>query len=164
MKNRNIEHHDNWSTPKWLYDKLNAEFNFDLDPCPLNIGPITTKNNGLLKEWGMSNFVNPPYSRKLKEAFVKKALEESKKGKICVLLLPSSTSTAMFHNIILPHAREIRYIKGRVRFEGINTKGEQADDNPMHDSMIVVFEGHHVNKDTVYIRIEKEKTNQLSII
>ena len=27
---------DNWETPEWLYNKLNAEFNFDYDPCPLN--------------------------------------------------------------------------------------------------------------------------------
>lgn len=36
MKNRNIEHSDNWATPKEFYDALNAEFNFDYDPCPLN--------------------------------------------------------------------------------------------------------------------------------
>ena len=27
---------DNWQTPKWLYDELNEEFDFDFDPCPLN--------------------------------------------------------------------------------------------------------------------------------
>jgi hypothetical protein len=51
------------------------------------------------------NFINPPYSRKLKEAFIRKALEESKKGKTCVLLLPVSTSTAIFHDVILPNAK-----------------------------------------------------------
>jgi hypothetical protein len=44
-------------------------------------------------EWGDRNFINPPYSRKLKEAFVRKAISESKKGKLCVMLLPVSTST-----------------------------------------------------------------------
>lgn len=34
MKDRNIQHSDNWATPKELYDKLNAEFNFEYDPCP----------------------------------------------------------------------------------------------------------------------------------
>lgn len=35
MKNRNLNHSDNWATPKEFYDKLNAEFAFDFDPCPL---------------------------------------------------------------------------------------------------------------------------------
>lgn len=35
MKNRNPMH-DNWGTPKELYNDLNKEFNFDFDPCPLN--------------------------------------------------------------------------------------------------------------------------------
>ena len=35
--------------------------------------------NGLEVEWGVVNFVNPPYSLELKTAFVKKAIEESKK-------------------------------------------------------------------------------------
>lgn len=135
MKNRNLEHSDNWATPKELYDKLNAEFKFDFDPCPLN-----STFDGLVIEWGKSNYINPPYSRQLKEAFVIKAIEESKKGKICVMLLPVSTSTRLFHRYILPNAREIRFLEGRVRFLGINTKGEYVTDKaPMHDSMVVVF-------------------------
>ena len=47
MKNRNIKHSDNWATPKWLYDKLNTEFRFDFDPCPLH-SPF----DGLTCEWG----------------------------------------------------------------------------------------------------------------
>ena len=67
MKNRNLEHSDNWATPKEFYNKLDQEFNFDFDPCPLNLGVITPENDGLLIEWGLSNFVNPPYSRALKK-------------------------------------------------------------------------------------------------
>ena len=135
MKNRNLRHSDNWATPKELYDKLNAEFKFDFDPCPLN-----STFDGLVIEWGKSNYINPPYSRQLKEAFVIKAIEESKKGKICVMLLPVSTSTKLFHKHILPNAKDIRFLEGRVRFLGINTKGEYVTDKaPMHDSMVVVF-------------------------
>lgn len=36
MKNRNLDHSDNWATPDWLYNELNNEFKFDFDPCPLN--------------------------------------------------------------------------------------------------------------------------------
>lgn len=134
MKNRNQNHKDDWETPKSLYNKLDKIFKFDYDPCPLK-----PRFDGLKTEWGKSNFINPPYSRKLKEAFIRKAYEESKKGKICVMLLPVSTSTKIFHEIIYPNAL-ISFIEGRVKFKGVNTKGEYVENRcGMHDSMIVVF-------------------------
>ena len=138
MKNRNINHVDDWSTPDYIYKELNDEFSFDFDPCPLQHD--TTKWNGLKIEWGQRNFINPPYSRKLKEAFVIKAIEESKKGKLCVMLLPVSTSTKLFHNHILPNQQEIRFVFKRIKFKGVNTFGEYVEDKPgMHDSMVVIF-------------------------
>jgi hypothetical protein len=135
MKNRNLDHSDHWTTPKDLYDKLNDEFNFDYDPCPLH-----ADFDGLTIEWGQRNFINPPYSRKLKEAFVKKAITEANKGKLCICLLPVSTSTALFHDHILPNAKDIRFIKGRVKFQGVNTFGiSVSNKSGMHDSMVVVF-------------------------
>lgn len=141
MKNRNLNHKDNWATPKEFYDKLDAEFNFDFDPCPLNTGEITPDKDGLLIKWGKRNYINPPYSRNLKEAFVKRAIEESKNGNLCVMLLPVSTSTKLFHDYIRPNAKEIRFIRGRISFEGINTFGKMVGKGsaPMHDSMIVIF-------------------------
>jgi hypothetical protein len=144
MKNRNINNHDNWETPKDLYAELNAEFNFDFDPCPL-----FAEFDGLATEWGDRNFVNPPYSRKLKDAFVKKAIEETNKHKLCVCLLPVSTSTILFHDFIKPNAKEIRFVRKRLLFKGINTFGQKVDHTvkgarPMHDSMIVVFDGREV--------------------
>lgn len=126
---------DDWATPPDLYNKLNDIYNFDFDPCPYQ-----STFNGLTIEWGKSNFVNPPYSRKLKEAFVKKALAESKKGKVCVLLLPVSTSTNLFHDIILPNAKKIEFIKGRVCFGKKDSNGQFIYDKcGQHDSMIIVF-------------------------
>lgn len=61
MKNRLVQH-DNWATPKEVYDQLNNEFHFDYDPCPLNF-----EVDGLTCEWGKCNYVNPPYSRKLRD-------------------------------------------------------------------------------------------------
>lgn len=141
MKNRNLDHSDNWATPKWFYDELNKEFNFDFDPCPLNRNEITPDIDGLLIGWGKSNFINPPYSRKLKEAFVKKAIEESKQGKICVMLIPVSTSTVLFHEYIKPNAKEIRFIKGRLKISTFNDLGQlyTPKQSGMHDSMIVIF-------------------------
>ena len=114
MKDRNLEHKDDWKTPAKIYEQLNNEFNFDFDPCPYKHD--VTQWDGLQVEWGDRNFVNPPYSRKLKEAFVEKAVNEKLKGKTSVLLLPVSTSTALFHDVIKPNASEIRFVRGRIRF------------------------------------------------
>jgi phage N-6-adenine-methyltransferase len=142
MKDRNLVHSDNLATPIEFYDNLDLEFAFNFDPCPLNLNEITDETDGLLIDWGTSNFINPPYSRQLKEKFVLKAIEESKKGKLCVMLLPVSTSTKLFHDHILPNAKEIRFVKGRINFLGVNTKGEYVTNKaPMHDSMIVIFKG-----------------------
>ena len=48
MKNRDgLENSNHWATPPELYNKLNDEFNFDFDPCPLN-----ATFDGLSIEWG----------------------------------------------------------------------------------------------------------------
>lgn len=144
MKNKSIPQRDDWATPPYIYDELNKEFNFDLDPCPLGFGQTFGGGlefaDGLTIEWGNSNFVNPPYSLELKTAFVKKAIEEAKKGKTVVMLLPVSTSTVLFHDFIKPNAKEIRFVRGRIKFIGVNTKGKEVSNKtPMHDSMIVIF-------------------------
>lgn len=125
---------------------MNKRFNFDFDPCPYNEGEII--NNGLKIEWGKSNFVNPPYSQKLKEAFVKKALEELKKGNRSVFLIPVSTSTSLFHDYIKPFSKEIIFLRGRVKFGKIDNEGKFYYPLNKHgkkqsgtkDSMIVIFE------------------------
>ncbi len=153
MKNRNLDHSDNWATPDYFYNELNKEFDFNFDPCPYNTGEL--EFDGLTIDWKDRNFINPPYSQKLKEAFVLKAIEESKKGKLCVMLLPVSTSTKLFHDHIQPSAKEIRFLRGRLKFIGINQKGEyvnwkywnrippigakEVSNSGMHDSMIVIF-------------------------
>lgn len=139
MKNRNLPHSDHWATPEYVYEELNQEFNFDFDPCPLNHN--TSDWDGLQVEWGNSTFCNPPYSKGLKPLFINKAVQESKKGKRVVLLLPVSTSTKLFHDIILPNISEpIRFVKGRIRFKGYDSWGNYTESkSPMHDSMIVIF-------------------------
>ena len=142
MKNRNLPHSDNWATPAYIYDKLNEEFHFDFDPCPLKHD--ITKWDGLQIPWGdpgTAVFINPPYSKELKNPFILKAAEESRRGLICVLLLPVSTSTKIFHDVILANiSQPIRFFKGRIKFLGHDSFGRYVTNkSPMHDSMLCVF-------------------------
>jgi len=104
---------DDQPTPEALYRRLDDEFHFDFDPCPMN--PKGLRKFDGMGEWGKVNFVNPPYSKK--EPWLRKAIEEQAKGKLSVFLLPVDTSTAWFHDLILPHA-EVRFLRGRVYFNG----------------------------------------------
>ncbi len=124
---------DHWGTPKWLYDKLDKEFSFDFDPCPLY-----ADFDGLIIPWGKSNFVNPPYNSTDKPKFIMKAFNEFKLGKSSVMLIPSSTSTVIFHEIIIPNAKVI-FLKRRVRFCNGNSDDIISTSNGKRDSMIVIF-------------------------
>jgi hypothetical protein len=81
-----------WLTPPILMQELQLEFNFDFDPCPY---PKPDDFDGLDAEWGQSNYVNPPFGvvmhngkKKGATAWVRKAIEEHKKGKSVVFVYP----------------------------------------------------------------------------
>jgi len=124
---------DNWQTPKWLYEELNEEFNFDFDPCPLN-----SDFDGLKIDWGSSNFVNPPYSNVI--GFLEKAKEQMDKkiASTVVFLTFSNTDTKWFHNYIYKKA-ELRFIKGRLKF--IDEYG-QIKQSAMRPSMLSIFKSN----------------------
>src|SRR6266545_4004969 len=83
-----------WLTPSDLYQRLNAEFHFDFDPCPY---PCPTSYDGTAVEWGRCNYVNPPFRSQDggPTAFAHKAIAEMRNGKTSVLLLPVQSYVAL---------------------------------------------------------------------
>lgn len=94
--------------------------------------------DGLETEWGKRNFVNPPYSKL--RAWCKKAYEESQKGKLVVMLIPSRTDTIAWHDYCMK-ADEIRFIKGRLRFGGSKNSA------PFPSAVIIFNGGKHDRKE-----------------
>lgn len=134
---------DEWSTPQSLFDELNAEFNFDLDPCATEDNHkcnkyFTLENDGLSQKWGGCRvFCNPPYSQI--DKWVEKAFRETRNDNtIVVMLIPSRTDTRYFHNYIYQRA-EIRFVKGRLKF------GDSKNSAPF-PSMIVIFRGANIRE------------------
>ncbi len=128
---------DEWATPQDFFDKINKTFNFTLDPCatPNNAKChkfYTMLDDGLSKSWkGETVFVNPPYSAN--KDWLKKCYEESLNPSTkVVVLIPSRTDTKYWHNYIMK-AKEIYFIKGRLKFGG------QKNSAPF-PSCLVVFE------------------------
>lgn len=132
----NGSRNDDWSTPDYILKMIQKEFGNFFDPCPLH-----STFDGLNIPWKKINYVNPPYNNKDKVAFIKKAYKESLKGNTSIMLLPVTTDIPIFHELILPYA-EIRFIKGRIKFKGYNTKGKYVTDKAgQSGSMFVIFKG-----------------------
>lgn len=134
---------DEWATPQELFDRLDAEFGFDLDPCASEYNHkcenyFSKEDDGLKQSWeGHRVFCNPPYSQMAK--WVEKCYREGCKDNTLVLLLiPSRTDTKYFHDFIYQRS-EIRFIRGRLRFGG------HTEPAPF-PSMAVIFRGAYVKE------------------
>lgn len=104
-----------WLTPPDLYTQLDREFNFDFDPCPF---PKPDDFDGLTCEWGASNYVNPPFGSIVHEgkkkgptAWVRKAIQEYRKGKTVVLVYPVDKWVLMLLNELGTEVRNLGDIK-----------------------------------------------------
>ena len=119
-----------WLTPPELYKQLDSEFGFTFDPCPY---PLPDGFDGLTCEWGAVNYVNPPFGSIMHEgkkkgptAWVRKAIEEHRKGKTIVLVFPIDKWVLMLVEEILGDAAEIRNlrdVKWLATEDGVAGKG-----------------------------------------
>jgi site-specific DNA-methyltransferase (adenine-specific) len=132
-----------WYTPSSVYDPLNKEFCFTLDPCCTKESAkcdkyFTKEDDGLMQDWSDDIvFVNPPYGREISK-WVKKSYESSfLHGATVVMLIPARTDTTYWHDYIFDKA-EIRFLRGRIKFK--DKQGITRDSAPF-PSAIIVFRG-----------------------
>lgn len=106
-----------WLTPPDLMKQLQDEFQFDFDPCPF---PKPEDFDGLRTEWGQRNYVNPPFGsytctvdgkKKGPTAWVRKCIEEYKKGKLVVLVYPIDKWVLMLLNELGAQVRNLKDIR-----------------------------------------------------
>lgn len=117
---------DRWRTPTALYQALDAEFQFTFDPCPLD--GLVDGLSPLFSSWaGQRVFCNPPYG-----PGIPLWLHRAREAELAVFLIPARTDTKWFHDIVLPTATEIRFLRGRLRFGG-------STENAPFPSMVVIF-------------------------
>jgi len=125
-----------WLTPPEMYKKLDDEFHFDFDPCPF---PRDPSYNALEVEWGLSNYVNPPFTEGRltglgPTAFVRKSIEEFKKGKNIVIVVPVQN----YVNLALEAGAVVRSM-GRPRWLEVETKEPRRDPSPI---IALIFQHH----------------------
>lgn len=108
---------DSRGTPPEIFDALNAEFRFTLDPCPLDSSSIAGAplfgRDGLGRSWRWERvFCNPPYS------CIAPWLAKHREAELAVYLLPVRSDASWWHDDLIVHASEVRFFRGRLRFEG----------------------------------------------
>ena len=127
--------HPHGGTPDWLLNELIDKYNISLfDPCPNN-----PTFDGLSIEWpkGDTIYVNPPYTRGQISKWVKKCHDLWKEGYQIIMLIPSYTDTAYFHDLIYKKAN-LQFIRGRLNFKGYNSKASFPS--------MLVFYGVEINE------------------
>lgn len=113
-----------WPTPQCLFDVLDEEFGFTLDPCSTDANAkcakhFTLVDDGLAQTWKDEIvFMNPPYGRGIGR-WMEKAYREASAGATVVCLVPARTDTAWWHDWAMKG--EIRLFRGRIKFEGAST-------------------------------------------
>jgi phage N-6-adenine-methyltransferase len=113
---------EEWPTPPDLFQLLDSEFHFTLDPCATPENAKCTKfftreHDGLTQDWGTERvFCNPPYGKRMSD-WARKCFESSINGAIVVLLAHARTDTRWFHDWVYGKA-ELRFVRGRLKFGG----------------------------------------------
>jgi len=128
-----------WATPWDLFNKINEKHGpCDLDVCATKENTkceryFTENQNGLIQPWEGICWMNPPYGREIGK-WVKKAFQEVqiRNADKVICLLPARTDTKWFHLYILPYTKEIKFLRGRIKFEG-------AKNSAPFPSVIVIF-------------------------
>lgn len=131
---------DDWSTPQWLFQRLDDYFHFTLDPCSSHENAkcrkhYTREEDGLKRSWKDEVvFMNPPYGREIGK-WMAKAHRESLHGATVVCLIPARTDTAWWHDFAMKG--KIRFLRGRLKFEG-------ASSSAPFPSAVVVFQSANI--------------------
>ena len=128
---------DEWETPQWLFDALNAEFGFTLDGAATKENAkckeFNSKDNRIGYGWATNRvFCNPPYSDI--GWFVDVAMLDEG---LAVLLLPVRTDNDWFRGLIESPRVSIRFFRKRIAFvaDGVAMK------SPPFASMVVIING-----------------------
>jgi len=140
---------DYWSTPQWLFDRIDERFQFDVDVCAEDWSAkcedyVTSDMDALSIDWNtfregrVACWMNPPYSGKSLYKWTAKAYAECLRGVLTVGLLPVRTETQWFHDYCLPF--EIQFLRGRVHFS--DRKGRSG--RPRFASMVVFWKNPFV--------------------
>lgn len=124
---KGVNNNDEWHTPKYVIEKVKNVYNgkIDLDPCSSELANerikakfYYTKENSCLDEnhlWFGKVFMNPPYSKRLLQNILTKAVYEYEHKNISELIILTNSSTDSKWNQTLISGLQA-YTLGRIKF------------------------------------------------
>lgn len=142
-----------WETPIELFQRLDFEFGFTLDPCADESNHkcskyFTLEENGLLCNWENERvYVNPPYGKEIPKWLTKSMASGAD---VVVLLLPAYVESVWFRDYVVGYAKEIRFITGRLRFE----MGREKRYIAPFASMVVVYHPSEGQQTTILSNLD----------
>jgi len=122
----NIESRDSWETPKWLFEILHKQYNFEIDCCADGENKkcwfwtsdfqdyIQEKTDGLM-------WMNPPFSKAL-EMF-RHFFKVVRKG--VAIYRCDNFETKIWQDVIFPNASWVFIPNKRIAYEGMDGKGSR---------------------------------------
>ncbi len=121
----NVVERDDWQTPQWLFNIINAQYDFTFDCCAEeNNSKCETYSENFLDDFSIANvtsWMNPPFSKA--EAMFDHFFETIKRG-VCIYRC-DNMETKIWQDIILKHATWVFIPKGRISYEGKIGKGSR---------------------------------------
>ena len=134
-----------WGTPKefitWIEE--NFSMKIDLDVCAHSENNkcdayFTIEDNAFDQDWYCVNgWMNPPYNNIV--GFLEKCIEEvfvMNNAENMWVLIPARTDTKWFHDLVVPWAEHIYFIKGRIHHK---TAGNEKQGSSPFPSMLIHF-------------------------
>lgn len=129
---------DDWRTPRWLFERLHALYQFTIDAAAdaenAKLPRFWTAEQDALKQsWrGERVFCNPPFS--LKGEFA--ATAACREAEVAVLILPATVEQPWFHRHVIGARAELIVPLGRVEFDP--PPGVEAT-SPRFASLVAVY-------------------------
>lgn len=130
-----LKPNDFWYTPSVIWKAVDSLFGIGGygdygDPCPVN-----PNFDGLQHSWRSDCYINPPYSRKLRRAFIQKGIKEYKGGRYLWLL---NFGNNVDHWDLHKRSSAVRIPETRIRF--VPGHPELGDgQSPMYDSIFILW-------------------------
>ena len=131
---------DLWQTPKPIFDYYDRRFDIVADVAASESNSLCTsfldqEDDALKTRWFVTNWCNPPYSDIT--PWVEKAIEEKKKGRLTVMLIPADTSVKWF-KLAYENCTECHFISGRLAFINAQTQKPVSGNNK--GSVVFIFD------------------------
>ena len=127
---------------EYVEEMLGVKFTLDVAASEQNKKApdfISKEMDALNTEWSGVVWCNPPYGSMIKP-FLKRAVEMMNRCELIAMLIPARMDTKYMHDIAIPNASQIYFIKGRLNFQHETVvKGANAP----YASVLIVFKPHN---------------------